>query len=199
MHNPPWCPYITITQTLNHQETSEITSVADTEELVDSLSFCAATLAASKCHGALFFIVHTVWSRIIVMHWKQGSMTGTDRQGDTPYIYSTRYWQSYCHLSHSERGRPALSFDQWYFHHCFPHVLLVFVPYQCTFPFIVSIHTTSRHSSICAIYYGNHSGQKVGYITLFLDFKWFKPFIIKQTFHSDISHVWYQYTEHRVW
>lgn len=107
------------------------------------------------CFFCFFFIVHTVWSRIIVMHWKQESMTGTDRQGDTSYC---RYWRSCCHLSHSEQDKPTLSFWSMFFSsRCLSHLYpcpslsiflslsFYFLPHF--FLFIIT-HTFSLHLSL---------------------------------------------------
>lgn len=126
MHVSAGFPYIAVTVKPNYQEITR--SVAGTKQLLTAKVLCCSAGRMSS-HWALifFFIVPTVWSRIIVMHWKQGSMTGRDRHRRHP-IYAVVYWQSYCHLSNPERDKPTLSFDQWLFSSlCLSqHLLLTF-------------------------------------------------------------------------
>lgn len=95
-----------------------------------TVKVCATML--TRCHPMetfLFFIVRAFWSRIIVMHWKQGTMTGTNGQADTPYIYTvvdTDGAAAIC-LTQSGTSQPN-SFDQWFFRPsaCLnPHVLVL--------------------------------------------------------------------------
>lgn len=60
---------------------------------------------------------HTLWSGIIVMHWKRGSMTGTDRQGDAPYISHTTDRATAICLTQSGTSRACLLINVL-FHHC---------------------------------------------------------------------------------
>lgn len=88
-----WFPYITATL---------LQDVFQPQCTCPKLKFFAGRLSF---RGAVCFIVFTVWSRIIAMHWKQRSMTGTDRWGDKLHIYTMYYiLTQHCHLSYIGQG-----------------------------------------------------------------------------------------------